>query len=112
VKTLTSSVAFQDEFGNALTNGSLILSLQQQGTTYLILSGGGQVVSRSFIVNLDSSGKLPAGVSVWASDELSGNPVYRATLCRSAGGITPVGSVTWSISGSSPIDLSTSPQHQ
>jgi hypothetical protein len=110
MKTLISSVGFQDDFGNLLANGSLILTLQQQGI-YLVLSGGGQVVARSFIINLDSSGKIPAGIQAWCSDELAGSPIYSATLCRSAGGITPVGSVNWLIAGSSPIDLSLLLQH-
>jgi hypothetical protein len=109
MKTLTSSVGFQDEFGVLLTNGSLILTLTPG--IYLILSGGGQVVGRSFIINLDSSGKIPAGIQAWSSDELAGSPIYSATLCRSAGGITPVGSVNWLIAGSSPVDLSLLPQH-
>lgn len=110
MKTLISSVGFQDDFGNLLAHGSLILTLQQQGV-YLILSGGGQVVSRAFIVNLDAAGKIPAGTQCWASDELAGSPIYSATLCRAPGGVTPVGSVNWVISGSSPIDLSLLPQH-
>src|ERR1700732_4037256 len=98
MKTLTSSVGFQDDAGNLLANGSLILSLPL-GAMYKIIAGGGQVVSRSFIINLDATAKLPAGISVWGSDELSGTPIYSATLCRNANGLGPVGSVNWLISG-------------
>jgi hypothetical protein len=108
MKTLTSSVGFQDEAGTLLTNGSLILSLPQG--IYLILAGGGQVVSRSFIVNLDGSAKVPAAMQAWASDELNGQSVYSVTLCRGANGSSPVASVTWQITGSSPIDLSQLPR--
>ena len=103
MKNLTSSVGFQDEAGTLLTNGSLIFSLPQG--IYLILSGGGQVVSRSFIVNLDGSAKVPAGLQVWASDELNGTPLYTVTLCRGANGSSPITSVNWLIAGTSPIDL-------
>lgn len=103
MKTLTSTIGFQDESGVLLANGSLIFGLPQG--TYLILAGGGQVVARSFIVNLDGSGKVPIGVQAWASDELNGQPLYSVTLCRSANGLGPVASVTWLIAGTSPIDL-------
>ena len=68
MKTITSSVGFQDDAGNLLANGSLILSLPL-GTMFKIVSGGGQVVSRSFVVNLDAAGKVPAGIQVWASEQ-------------------------------------------
>jgi hypothetical protein len=105
MKNLTSSVGFQDDGGNLLANGSLILSLPL-GTMYKIISGGGQVVSRSFIINLDATGKIPAGTTIWASDELNTAPLYAVTLCRAADGFGPVGSVNWLVSGTSPIDLS------
>jgi hypothetical protein len=105
MKTITSSVGFQDDGGNLLANGSIILSLPL-GAMFKIVSGGGQVVSRSFIINLDATGKVPAGIQVWASDELSSTPIYSATLCRNANGLGPVASVNWLISGTSPIDLS------
>ena len=110
MKTITSSVGFQDDGGTLLADGSLILSLPL-GTMYKIIAGGGQVVSRSFVVNLDAAGKVPAGIQVWASDELAGTPVYAATLCRNANGLGPVASVNWLISGTSPIDLSLLTQH-
>jgi hypothetical protein len=110
MKTLTSSVGFQDDGGNLLTNGSLILSLPL-GAMFKVIAGGGQVVSRSFIINLDATAKVPAAITVWASDELNTAPLYSATLCRNADGLGPVASVNWLISGSSPIDLSLLTQH-
>jgi hypothetical protein len=110
MKTIISSVGFQDDGGTLLANGSLILSLPL-GAMFKIVSGGGQVVSRSFILNLDSTGKIPAGVNIWASDELSSTPIYSATFCRNADGFGPVASVNWLISGTSPIDLSLLTQH-
>jgi hypothetical protein len=109
MKTIFNSVGFQDESGNLLVNGSLIFSLPPG--IYLILSGGGQVVGRSVIVNLDANAKVPSGIQVFASDELNGSPLYRATLCRNANGFGPVASVNWLISGTSPIDLSLLTQH-
>jgi hypothetical protein len=108
MKNLTSSVGFQDDSGNLLANGSLILSIPTG--IYLILSGGGQVVGRSFTINLDANAKVPGTPQVWASDELARTPIYSVTLCRNADGLGPVASVNWLISGSSPIDLSLLPR--
>lgn len=110
MKTIVSSVGFQDEGGNLLVNGSIILTLKPGGI-YPVISGGGQIVALSFIVNLDAAAKVPAGVQAWASDELRSQPTYTATMCRGADGASPVATVTWLISGTSPIDLSLLPQH-
>ena len=110
MKTLTSSVCFQDGRGNLLSNGSIILTLPPG--IYKIIAGGGQVVGLSIIIGLDGTGKVPAGTQLWASDELNGSPVYSATLCRNADGTTPVASVNWLIAGTSPIDLSILPRQQ
>jgi hypothetical protein len=104
MKTVTSSIAYQDESGNPLVKGSLILSLP--AGVYLIASGGGQVVGTSVIINLDGSGKIPAGIQLWASDELSPQTPYSATVCSGANGIGSQASATWFIGGASPIDLS------
>ena len=104
MKTIISSVGFQDDGGNLLANGSIILSIPTG--VYKVLSGAGQVVARSFIINLDNTANLPANTKVWASDELAGTPLYRATLCRAADGGGALSSVTWKIAGTSPIDLS------
>ena len=109
MKTLISSVGFQDQFGNLLVKGALILALTPG--IYKILSGGGQVVGMSVLIPLDASAKVPAGKQIWATDELNTSPLYSATLCRNADGTGAVGSVTWSITGTSPIDLSLLPQH-
>jgi hypothetical protein len=109
MKTLTSSVGFQDDAGNLLAKGSLILSLPL-GSVFKVVSAAGQIVSRSFTINLDATAKVPAGISVWASDELAGSPIYSATLCRSANGLGAVASVNWLIAGTSPIDLSLLPR--
>ena len=108
MKILTSSVPFQDEKGNVLANGSLILTLQSG--TYLILSGGGQVFGGSCIINLDSQGKLPAGTSIWASDELLSQPIFGVTICAGAKGLAPVAFTRWNVTGTSPIDVSRLPQ--
>src|SRR5690349_14369428 len=100
MKTIFNSVGFKDESGNLLVNGSLSLSLPPG--IYLILSGGGQVVSRSFTVNLDANAKVPAGTKLWASDELNTSPLYVATLCRNADGTDLVSTMNWLIAGSSP----------
>lgn len=103
LKTLTSSVAFQDELGNILAKGSIIITLPPG--VYLIASGGGQVIGQSVIINLDATGKIPA-TSIWASDELSPQSAYNVTLCAQANGLQPVSSAQWFIGGVSPIDLS------
>lgn len=103
MKTITSSVAYQDELGNPLAKGSLILSLPVGA--YLI-AGGGQVVGTSVIINLDGTGKIPAGTSIWASDELNPQTPYSATICSGSNGNGPLAYALWFISGASPIDLS------
>jgi hypothetical protein len=110
MKNLITSVGFQDDAGNLLGNGSLILNLPP-GTIYKIIAGGGQVVGGALIINLDATAKLPGTVSVWASDELLGSPTYTATLCKLADGFGPLASVNWIIAGTSPIDLSLLQQH-
>lgn len=106
MKTITSSVGFQDEVGNPL--GSIILILKPE-MVYPIIAGGGQVASTDFIINLDATGKVPAAVQVWASDELGSQPWYKAILCRGANGVGLIATVKWIISGTSPIDLSLLP---
>jgi hypothetical protein len=102
MKTLTSSVAFQDEAGNLL--GSLILNLPSG--VYSVVSGGGQVAGQSLIINLDATGKVPGAITIWASDELSPQTPYAVTLCAQANGVQAIGTTNWFIGGSSPIDLS------
>lgn len=104
MKTITSSVAFQDGQGNALVTGSLILTLPQG--VYEIVSGGGQITGSSSVINLDATGKIPTATQIWASDELTPQTPYNVTVCKGANGTTPLGSSTWSISGTNPIDIS------
>lgn len=104
MKTITSSVAFQDEAGNPLANGSLILTLP--AGVYEIAAGGGQVVGQSVTVNLNNLGKIPGTPQIWASDELSPQVPYTVTICGQANGLGAVASATWLITGVSPIDLS------
>jgi hypothetical protein len=104
VKTLITSVGFQDEAGNLLANGSLILTLPPG--LYVIVSGGGQVVGQSLIINLDATAKITGTVTIWASDEISLQTPYTATLCQQANGLQPVGTAVWFVGGTSPIDLS------
>lgn len=104
MKTVESTVAFQDQAGNALARGSLMLTLPFG--IYEIAAGGGQVAGQTVTVNLDGNGKIPSGSQIWASDELVPQPTYNATLCAQPNGLQVVGGATWSIIGSSPIDLS------
>lgn len=102
MKTIFSSVGFQDEVGTLL--GSLILSLPSG--VYVVSSGGGQVAGQSLIINLDATGKVPGSITIWASDELSPQVPYAVTLCAQANGAQAVGTANWLIGGTSPIDLS------
>lgn len=104
MKTLSSTVAFQDEAGNALANGSIILTLASG--VYEIAAGGGQVVGQSVIINLDATGKISGTPQVWASDELTPQVPYTVTICGQKNGLGPIGYATWLLAGSSPIDLS------
>jgi len=104
-KTITSSVAFQDSQGNALVNGKLTLRLSQNAT---VVSGGGLVAPLQVSISLDSSGKIPSGTLLWANDQLTpSGTVYYARLFTSKNLLAAdYSSCPWSISGSSPIDLS------
>jgi len=103
MKNIFSSIAFQNDQGAALQNGSLILTLPPG--VYLIVSGGGQVYGGSIILNLDATGKL-ASIAIWVSDELSPQTAFNVTLCAQPNGLQAVGYATWFIGGTSPIDLS------
>jgi hypothetical protein len=104
MKTLTSTVAFQDESGAVLANGSLVLTLP--AGVYQIVSGGGQVVGQSVIISLDANGKITGTAQVWGSDEISPQTPYTVSICRLPGGLQPIASAQWFISGTSPIDVS------
>jgi hypothetical protein len=104
MKTIQSTVGFQDESGTLLANGSLILTLP--AGVYEIAAGGGQVAGRSLTINLDANAKIPAATQIWASDELLPQVPYTVTVCAQANGLQAVGSANWLIVGASPIDLS------
>lgn len=104
MKQITSTVGFQDQGGNLLVNGSIILTLPSG--VYLIVAGGGQVYGDSIIVNLNNLGKISGTVNIWASDEISPQTPYSVTLCAQANGVQPVSTASWFIGGTSPIDLS------
>jgi hypothetical protein len=104
MKTLSSSVGFQAPDGTLLANGSLVITLPDG--MYEILAGGGQVYGNSVIINLDANAKIPGTPQIWAGDELAGHPIFAVQLCALKGGLTPVASAQWDISGGSPIDLS------
>jgi pectate lyase-like protein len=104
MKTLSSSVAFQDEAGNALANGSLVMTLPYG--VYEIAAGGGQVVGQSLVINLDATGKVPGTPQIWASDELSPQTPYTVSICSAKNGLGEIASATWLIAGAGPIDLS------
>jgi hypothetical protein len=85
MKTIQSFVAFQDESGALLGNGSIIFTLP--AGIYEIAAGGGQVVGRSFIVNLTAAAKIPAATQMWVSDELNPQTAFGVTLCAQANGV-------------------------
>lgn len=101
-KTIQSSVAFQDPQGNVLANGSINFDLNTPSEVI----GGGQVVPTRVTVNLTSAGVIPAATTIWANDQLNpGNTLYIVTI-HNANGLVVEGPVFWSITGTSPIDLS------
>lgn len=102
MKLITSSVAFQSPSGVVAANGYLMLTLQQNAT----IIGGGQIFSTiPTRIKLDSSGKIPAGTQIVASDEMVTQIPYTADLQDSnMSRLDTLG--TWAIVGASPIDLS------
>lgn len=102
MKTIQSTVAFQDPQGNAVASGVLILTLSQPAE---IISGGGQVVPLEVRITLGADGKIPAATQIWANDELTPSMSYTAAI-RDSGNNFIASFGPWSISGPSPIDLS------
>ncbi len=102
-KTIQSTVAFQDPQGNVLANGILVLTLSAPSE---IIGGGGQVVPTQMVVVLTSAGVIPNSTVLWANDQLlPNNTVYGVSIFNS-NGLLVSGPMFWSITGSSPIDLS------
>lgn len=103
MKTIESTVAFQDPQGNVVASGTLVLQLSQAAE---ITSGGGQVAPMEVRITLDATGKIPANTSIWANDQLTpSGTTYNAYLKDSSNAqVASFGA--WSIAGASPIDLS------
>lgn len=103
MKTITSTVAFQDSQGNVTANGFLILQLSQPSE---VTSGGGQIAPLELRITLDATGKIPAATQIWANDELTPTGTTYAASLKDSGNAQIAAFGAWSITGTSPIDVS------
>src|SRR5579863_3069306 len=107
----TISGTFQNPDGSAVANGILKLTLSQAAN----ISGTAQIAPTEVTIQLNSSGAIPANTTILANDELTpAGTTYYATLFNgnknSSGAYVAGGQIfsqQWSISGTSPIDLTT-----
>lgn len=107
-KTITGT--FQNPDGSAVAHGILRLKLSQAAN----ISGTAQIAPTEISIQLDASGAIPASTTLLANDEITptGTTYYAALFTGQLGvdGSTyqPGGQIwsqQWSISGTSPIDL-------
>lgn len=105
IHQITASQGFQDAQGNVLANGTLILRLNQPATA--TSAGGGQVDTADIVLVLDANGKITGQpVSLWANDQLTPSNTFYTARVFNANGLLVAGPVNWTISGSSPVDVS------
>lgn len=101
--TIESTVCFQNASGQCLANGTITFQLSQPAK---ITSGGGQVAPNFVTVTLDSNGEIPAGTTLWGNDQLTPSGTGYTVIIRDSGSNVVSGPFVWSITGTSPIDLS------
>ena len=105
IKAIQATQGFQDAQGNALANGTLILRLNQPASA--TSAGGGQVDVTDIVLALDSSGKITGQpVNLWANDQLTPSTTFYTARVFSSTGLLIFGPVNWTISGTSPVDVS------
>src|SRR5437763_3507550 len=103
-KTLSTSVAFTDPAGNALANGKVVFQLNMGAK----LITNGQIVNVVTIpFTLDATGKLPAGQTINANDELQPTGTFYVVTIMNSNGLVVRGPENWILLGTSPIDIST-----
>lgn len=101
-KTIQSTVAFTDPQNNVVNTGLLVLDLSQVAE----VTGGGQVVPKRVVITLTTAGLIPNSTTIWANDQLTpSGTTYHARVFDTNGNL--LGDFgQWSITGTSPIDLS------
>src|SRR6184192_1456702 len=103
-KTLTTSVAFTDAQNNVLANGKVVFQLNMGAK----LITNGQIVNVVTIpFTLDATGKLPAGQTINANDELQPTGTFYVVTIMNSNGLVVRGPENWILLGTSPIDIST-----
>ncbi|HWY69561.1 MAG TPA: hypothetical protein VNX88_12905 [Terriglobales bacterium] len=102
-KTVTSSQPFTDINNNALANGSIVFKLANPD----LIVGGPQVVQGlTYTITLDANGLVPAGKTIWATDQMQSTGNYYTVTIYNSNNLPVRGTENWRISGTSPIDLS------
>jgi hypothetical protein len=105
IKAITASQAFQDGAGNVLASGTLVLTLNALASAQA--AGGGQIEPVDLIFPLTTAGLLKgAPVNIWANDQLVPATTFYAMRLYNSNGLLVAGPANWTLSGSSPIDVS------
>lgn len=105
IKTITATNAFQDPGGTVLANGILTLALSQVASASS--AGGGQIEPVQIAFALDATGKITGQpVNLWANDQLTPTGTFYIMQLFNSNGLRVVGPTNWTISGTSPIDVS------
>src|SRR5207237_4408247 len=89
---------------NALANVKLVFQLNMRAK----LITNGQIVNVVTIpFTLDATGKLPAGQTINANDELMPTGTFYIVTIMNSNGLVVRGPENWILLGASPIDIST-----
>ena len=105
IKTITASQAFQDGAGNVLASGTLVLRLNTMASAQG--AGGGQIEPIDVVIPLTTTGLIAgAPINLWANDQLTPTTTFYTARLYTSGGLLVGGPANWTISGSSPIDVS------
>jgi hypothetical protein len=98
-KTITGTWSYPD----ATPAANAILNLQLSSDA--VVTGTSQIASRIKTIQLNSYGQIPAGVIIWANDELSPDGTVYITSVIAPGGGLVYGPQELSLTGSSPINI-------
>ena len=107
IKTIESSVAFQNLQGQVIASGLLVFSLNVPGNPAVVKSGTpGVIVPTTALVRLGNDGKIPANTVLYANDQLSPSGLTYDVYVHSSSGTLLFNVNRLPVTGMSPIDIS------
>ena len=104
IKAIKTTQAFQDGAGNVLASGTLVLTLNTVANAQA--NGGGQIEPVDVVIPLTSSGTINGNFNLWANDQLTPTTTFYTMRLYTSSGLLVAGPANWTISESSPIDVS------